>query len=431
MRIGLLSTDNREHDRDYAALEPRFGAAPAALLQGFATMPDIQVHVISCLQQPVRSPEKIADNIWYHSLHVPKIGWMRTLYQGCIRATRKKLREIRPDIVHGQGTERDCAMRAVLSGFPNVLTIHGNMAELARLFRARIGSFHWLAARLENFALARTAGVFCNSAYTENLVRPRARETWRVPNALRREFFETPPESLSENPNPGGTGHWPVLEGYQPAGAFGGKLPPKTGQWPVPPNFQTGSEAQNDSRCVLLNVGVVSKRKRQLELLQVVENLHGQGLKFEFQFIGLAEPSEPYAAEFLEKIKPLAAAGCARWTGELPVDQIIRHFDAAGALVHFPSEEAFGLVVAEAMARGLKFFGARIGGIADIAGDIPGAGLFEGNDWPGLTAALGDWIKNGGQRSAGAAALMRERYHPDVVARRHLEIYQEVLESNS
>jgi glycosyltransferase involved in cell wall biosynthesis len=383
MKIALLTTDNREHDRDYAAPEPRFGAAPAALLQGFAQLPEVEVHVVSCVQQPVNSPEKIAPNIFYHSLHVPKSGWMRTLYQGCLRATRKKLREIRPDIVHGQGTERDCAVRAVWSGFPNVLTIHGNMAELARLFRARPGSFHWLAARLENFALARTAGVFCNSAYTESLVGPRARKTWRVPNALRREFFETPP----------GT--------------------------------------PNDPRCVLLNVGVVSQRKRQLELLEVARKLHGQGLKFEFHFIGRAEPSEPYAAEFLEKIKPLAAAGCARWTGELPVDQIIRQFDSSGALVHFPSEEAFGLVAAEAMARGLKFFGARTGGIADIAGDIPEAGLFDGNDWPGLTSALGDWIKNGGARSAGAAALMRKRYHPDVVARRHLEIYREVLNTRS
>ena len=48
----------------------------------------------------------------------PKIGWLRTLYQGCVRATRRKLREIQPDIVHGQGTERDCAIGAVLSGFP-------------------------------------------------------------------------------------------------------------------------------------------------------------------------------------------------------------------------------------------------------------------------------------------------------------------------
>jgi hypothetical protein len=54
------------------------------------------------------------------------------------------------------------------------------MAELARLSGARIGGYEWLAARLESFALRRAAGVFCNTAYTEGLVRPRAPKTWRV-----------------------------------------------------------------------------------------------------------------------------------------------------------------------------------------------------------------------------------------------------------
>src|SRR5205823_257675 len=104
------------------------------------------------------SPAKLAENIWYWGLHVPKRGWLRSGYQGCIRAVRKKLKEIQPDIVHGQGTERDCALSAVLSGFPNVVTLHGNMAELARLLRARFGSYGWLAARLETFTLKRAGG---------------------------------------------------------------------------------------------------------------------------------------------------------------------------------------------------------------------------------------------------------------------------------
>src|SRR5665213_1482490 len=177
MKIAILTTDNREHHRKYNLPAPYFGTAPEALLQGFAQLPAAEVHVISCTQRPfVSSPEKLADNIFYHSLLVPKIGWLRTGYQGCIRAVRKKLKEMQPDIVHGQGTERDCAMAAIFSGFPNVVTIHGNMAELARLFPARVGSYGWLTARLENFALRRTTGVFCNSAYTEGLVRPRARK---------------------------------------------------------------------------------------------------------------------------------------------------------------------------------------------------------------------------------------------------------------
>ena len=187
----------------------------------------------------MRSPEKLADNIWFHSLLVPKIGWMRTFYQGCIRAVRKKLKEIRPDIVHGQGTERDCAISAVFSGYPNVITIHGNMAELARLFRRASGSYGWLAGKLENFTLTRTGGVFCNSAYTERLVRPRAKKTWRVPNALRARIFR------------------PAMA------AAAARLP------------------------VLLNIGVITPRKRQLELLGRGRTTpRRRGLEFNFRFVG-------------------------------------------------------------------------------------------------------------------------------------------------
>src|SRR5215469_2650163 len=101
MKIAIFTTDNREPFKDYANPVPYFGTAPEALLQGFAQLPHVEVHVVTCARAPMQSPEKLADNIFFHSLLVPKIGWMRTAYQGCIRATRKKLREIRPDIVHG------------------------------------------------------------------------------------------------------------------------------------------------------------------------------------------------------------------------------------------------------------------------------------------------------------------------------------------
>ncbi len=90
MKIALLTTDNREPHKQYQQGEPYFGTAPEALLQGFAALPDVEVHVISCLRQPVKSPAKIAPNIFFHSLVVPKIGWIRTGYQGCIRAVRPK-----------------------------------------------------------------------------------------------------------------------------------------------------------------------------------------------------------------------------------------------------------------------------------------------------------------------------------------------------
>jgi len=379
MRIAILTTDLRETFRDYMNPEPRFGIAPEALLEGFAKLNEVEVHVISCLQKPVRSPEKVADNIWYHALYVPKTGWMRTLYQGCIRAVRKKLRKIQPDIVHGQGTERDCAISAAFSGFPNVITIHGNMRAIAKLYHAQPGSFYWLAAKLETLALRKTGGVLCNSVYTEKLAAPFARRIWRAPNCLRAAFFEIP---LNE----------------------------KCGVKPT-----------------LLNVGSLAPHKRQTEILDVARKLWERGLHFELQFIGTTENRTKYAVNFRHQIAEAQAAGYARHLGTLKIKELITAFDRASALIHFPSEEAFGLVAAEALARNLKLFAASIGGIVDIAANVEGAEMIPAQDWTGLENSIARWLEAGCPRPQTASKRMHARYAPEIAGRRHWEIYREFL----
>jgi glycosyltransferase involved in cell wall biosynthesis len=377
VKVALLTTDNREHHRRYDRSVPYFGTAPEALLQGFAMIPELEVHVISCTQQPMNSPGKLANNIWFHSLFVPKIGWLRTGYQGCIRAVRRKLRYLHPDIVHGQGTERDCAISAVFSGFASVVTIHGNMAELARRFSAPVGSYGWLAAQFESFALRRANGVFCNSKYTKALVGSRAKRTWRVANAIRQEFFVAGSDAL--------------MPGRPP---------------------------------VLLCVGDIIPRKRQLEFLDLAESLWRDGCKFEIHFIGRIPGDTPYACAFSKRIASLKDS--VRHLGELSTPELIRRFDAANALVHVPSEEAFGLVVAEALTRNLKLFATNVGGIADIAGDIEGAELFSLGDDTAMCSAISRWLAQECPRPHSPATEMRSRYHPQIIARRHLEIYREV-----
>jgi glycosyltransferase involved in cell wall biosynthesis len=383
MRIAILTTDNREFNKSYEEPRPRFGASPEALLQGFELLGGIgtdgfpfTIDVIGCAQQRMRSPGFLAPGLRFHSLHVPKIGWLRTGYQGCIRAVRNKLREINPDLVHGQGTERECAISAVFSGYKNVLTIHGNMSELGRRYGAGFPQYRWFASKLEDLALKRTAGVLCNSAYTESLVAPRTRRTWRVPNPLRMEFFQ-PQNPRPANPHP-----------------------------------------------ILLNVGVISPRKRQVEILEMARTLYAKGLRFQINFIGSCDET-PYGCQFLEML--LECAEFARYTPHLPTGELIARFDEADALIHFPEEEAFGLVVAEALTRNLKLFGARLGGIIDICTGVEGADLVDEEDWKGLSHLIEVWIKEGYHHPVKAASVMAERYHPKVIARQHLLIYRELL----
>jgi glycosyltransferase involved in cell wall biosynthesis len=392
MRIAILTTDNREYNKKYEAPDPCFGAAPTALLEGFAKIgTDLdaslgkdcaeypEIEVISCSQHPLPTPFRIARNVRHHSVYVPKYGWLRSGYLGCILAVRKKLKELSPDIVHGQGTERDCAISAVFSGRPNVLTIHGNMAEISRRFHGQSLGYHRIMGKLEDFTLPRSSGVFCNSDYTLSLVEPRARKVWRVDNPIRSAFF-------------------------------GKRVTGRSNDVPV-----------------ILNIGVVSQRKRQVELLDLARRIHRRGIPFELRFIGSCT-GEGYPSLFLEKIRDAEREGYASYHPEMEVNRLIQEMDDARAICHFPSEEAFGLVVAEGLARELKFFGSRVGGISGIAEGVLGAELVDPDDLDRLECLLLEWLKSGAPRGHHGIGMIRQKFHPEVVARRHLEIYREVLD---
>ena len=378
MRLALLTTDGRELLRDYSAAKPCFGTAPEALLQGFAQLPDVEVHVVSILQQPVRSPEKLADNIFFHTMLVPKIGWLRTGYQGCIRAVRKKLKEIRPDIVHGQGTERDCAISAVFSGYPNVLTIHGNMRLIAHLNRARPFSYEWLAARLEAFTLPRSQGVVCITNYTHDAVADLAKKTWVVPNAVDPGFFEVRPEINPERPP------------------------------------------------MILCVGTICLRKNQNAFIRALDPLAAKR-KFRLTFFAAAAPDEPYCRDFFELVR--ARPWCEH-AGVVGREKLKLHLREA-ALLALPSlEDNCPMVVLEAMAAGVPVVAARVGGVPDLIEDGKTGLLCDPQDAASMRGAVEKLLEQpplARALAAEACRLARERFHPLVIARRHLEIYREVL----
>jgi glycosyltransferase involved in cell wall biosynthesis len=271
-------------------------------------------------------------------------------------------------------------MNAIYSGAPNVVTIHGNMAELNRLGNTFQDApvYGFLASQLETHALRKTGGVFCNSAYTESLVAPHSRKSWRVPNAIRAQFFRKP------------------------------KRPPVASEVPI-----------------ILNVGHLGPNKRQLEILKMAGEMHVLGHSFKLIFLGAMSEASGYGKAFVEELKHAEALGYACHGGFLDADELIDLMDQAHGFIHFPLAEAFGLVVAEAMARGLKFFGANLGGIVDIASGIDGAELH--NDFESLQTGIINWLEAGAPAPAKAADEIARRYHPKVIAERHLEIYREVL----
>jgi glycosyltransferase involved in cell wall biosynthesis len=378
MRIALLTTDARTVYKDYSNPAPYFGTAPEALIQGFALTPEAEVHVISCLRRKVESPAKLAPNIFFHSVLVPKIGWMRTAYQGCIRAVRKKLKAIQPEIVHGQGTEFDCALDAVFSGFPNVVTIHGNMRLIARVNRVKAFSFIWLAARLERLALPRSGGVVCITNYTREAVKDLARRTWVVPNAVDASFFDVNPA-----PNPG-----------------------------VPAR--------------LLCVGHVCVRKNQNAFIRALDSLAGRH-KFELRFCGEASENDAYGRDFFSLVKD--RPWCV-YHGSASREELKALLRQATALVLPSLEDNCPMAVLEAMAAGVPAVAAQVGGLPDLIEEAKTGFFCDPLQAVSMAGAVEKVLVN----PAAAAEVARQarqraraRFHPEVIARRHVEIYREIL----
>jgi glycosyltransferase involved in cell wall biosynthesis len=375
MKIVILVVDDRFGAREP---KPRFGAAFTALLAGFdACSAPFELHVVSCTLLEETETLKLSDKIWFHGIPVPKRGYLRSLHMGCLFAVKRAIREIQPDIVHAQGTERWCAVASMWLREAKVLTIHGNLVVIDKSIRSKPRLYWKLQTLLQRISLPRFDGVFCNSDYTEFCLKPSAKKTWRVDNPIRQDFF------------------MPRIE-------------------PVP-----------SGRPVLVNVGIFQERKRQLELLYLAKRLHQQGVEVIFRFIGQLA-NDDYGRQCRILLDEGTQAGYAQYMGMRTSAELVAEMDRAHGMIHCPSEEAFGLVVAEGLSRGLKFFGSAVGGIKDITKGVPGCELLHPDDWAGVASAITSWIKNGAPRQPDAVPFMAERYAPEVIARRHLEIYREL-----
>jgi glycosyltransferase involved in cell wall biosynthesis len=122
----------------------------------------------------------------------------------------------------------------------------------------------------------------------------------------------------------------------------------------------------------------------------------------------------------LAELRARAGAQEVRFTGALPPDELAAlRLGAAAAIVPSRFAEILPLAALEAMAAGLPLAAARAGGLEEV---VPEEGLYTAGDAVELAERLrGIWGDAGvGERTLATA---RERFAPEVVARRLMTIY--------
>lgn len=374
IRVAFLVVDDRF---DQPLPIPFFGTAPTALLQGFTYYPDdVEIHVISCIQKPSPCPEKLAPNIWFHGLLVPKLGFLRTFHQGCVRAVRKKLREIQPDIVHAQGTERWCAISGAFSGHPRVLTIHGNLRLINRVSPMKPRLYWTLQTWLEIFSVPRFDGVVCITKYTRENIADLARKTWVIPNAVDQSFFD-----IHRCPSA-------PLE--------------------------------------VIVVAHIQERKNQNFFLHAISPL-AKEIDFRIKFFGYGRKDHPYGQDFFSLLssRPWASFG-----GMIDRDKLRQVFARASALVLPSLEDNCPMSVLEAMAAGLPVIASAVGGVPELIRHEETGLLIDPRSSTSINTNLQRILLNPAFASALADAAKKEaetRFHPRPIAEAHLNTYRELV----
>lgn len=148
-------------------------------------------------------------------------------------------------------------------------------------------------------------------------------------------------------------------------------------------------------------------------------------------FTGRITPdNRAFADELLTEIRAAGLQDRIRFLGELPWDQVVRHYQALDLFAAPARWEGFGLTPLEAMACGVPAIGARVGAYETLIRDGETGSLVETGDLESLTGALRHWLDDDAARVAAgqaARAHVEANHAIEGEARALVAIYEKLL----
>jgi glycogen synthase len=150
----------------------------------------------------------------------------------------------------------------------------------------------------------------------------------------------------------------------------------------------------------LLSVAAVIPGKGHDVLLDALATLSGR--RWRCLCVGTLERDPTYVATLRRRALDRGLDGRLRFSGALPEEHLARSYRAADLLVLPSRSETYGMVVTEALARGLPVVAAEVGGVPEALGHgaegtRPGL-LVPGDDPAALADALRAWLEDPGLR---------------------------------
>ena len=364
----------RDDSRQCPVLHP----AIHNLLEGLRNCEYLEVEVIYGRMQP-----KHGEDRWEGCLHYVPVPYkplpipgMGGPYLARTLALLRHIRKTKPDLVHGQGTERESGLVAALSKCPSALTLHGNFRQIAKTLKSPLWSYYSIASRLEGFVGRRVNGIICISSYTKNLVRGLNKKLWVLPNAVNSAFFE-----MDNRP-------------------VAGKV---------------------------ICIAGIDARKNQVNFLKAYKEARVEIPGLSVEFWGPINEGHSYAKEFIRLVEDFPFV---TYKGSARPDEIPKILQEADLLVLPSIEDNCPVCILEAMAGGIPVVATNVGGIPDLVREGETGFLSGPTNQSELWRNLANLVKNRERRnrfSSKSKNLALQKFTSQSIASEHVKIYRSIV----
>lgn len=308
---------------------------------------------------------------------LPELAWEQVGWPARLRADP-------PDLLHAP----NCFL-PLWRPCPGVVTVHDLAFEVHRDdFAPRTG---WKYRTFTRRAVASAEAVICVSRATADDVCER---------------YGTDPRRIHVVPNAPSLVSGPPLEGAPPAAD--------------PDSWASGALAairDDDAPPYLLAIGDLRAKKNLERLARAWKR---SGLPHELVIVGAAGGAPGAEEALAERLGSLGAQLCG-YVSDLDLDRLLR---GADLLVHPSLFEGFGLVLLEAMARGVPVACSDIPSLRETAGGA--AELFDPTDVEDIARGLHDALARR-ERLAAAGLKRASSFSWDRTAERTLDVYRSVV----
>ena len=349
-------------------------AVSVTLVRWLAALDDVDVHVVTLDETVTEARTDGWSGATVHRLPRPDGSMLGMATGAGRRLVSDYLAALAPDLVHAHDTYGIMVQGLSL---PRVFTVHGFIygdTLVAEQRFARLRS--WLWKRVETSAWADQPNIVSISPYVRERVS-------RFSGATIRDIDN-----------------------------------------PIDERFFNGASVLQAGR--VFSAAVISRRKNPQMLVRAVDVLLQRGVEIELRLAGpVVEVAYGEALE--EMVDRMGLADNVRLLGSLSSAEVMEELSLAATFALVSLEENSPMGIEEAMAMGVPVVSSNRCGMPYMIEHGASGYLVDPFDAVDIAGALERSLKHAARLGAAGRNIAERRFHPEVVARKTFEFYQEIL----